>query len=604
MTRPNIISTLSLPRAVLGCACTGYGLVLLLELPTSELAGTSGYWLLWSAAVAQLDGGLLLAAGLWARGAAPVCAGGLGVTAVRLGGAPEGVDGVSVPAWLATATAVALVVLTAARSRRSRRLRHRPRVLPRAGVAGVAAFLLVASIALTGPAGPRPARVAPAALAQPAGLWTQRPQLRLAYLIDPSLKSVTGRETGTFIPDLATCELVVRAWPNNPTISATGGALRITGATIDGQQVRARLLAADAPPSAPPTLVRMGLPRCVQAGQPVAFDLEFGVTLGADADERLGYSPKTRTAWFGSAFPMLSWVRGQGWTSDPAVSMNGESAVSEDFALHLSVTAPTDLAVQGVGAPTGTTPGPAGMTTHQFSAPAVRDVTVGLGRYRVLNQQVGGVRLHLATPTSGSKADPGQWAAQLSHSMTGLAELFGAFPYADFWVTLTPGQSDGTEFPEALQFSDTTPGELPALVTHEVSHQRFYGLVGNNQARDPWLDEALATYGVALLGGDAEDFTPSKIPHGVVGLMGQPMSYWPRHGGFDRYTDAVYNQGAAALLQARAQVGAQAFDQALRGYLTINAHRVATPADFAAAFHELPPVITLLRQAGALSAPD
>lgn len=42
---------------------------------------------------------------------------------------------------------------------------------------------------------------------------------------------------------------------------------------------------------------------------------------------------------------------------------------------------------------------------------------------------------------------------------------------------------------------DTRSGQLPALVAHELSHQWFYALVGNNQATDPWLDESLATWG-------------------------------------------------------------------------------------------------------------
>jgi hypothetical protein len=437
-----------------------------------------------------------------------------------------------------------------------------------------------------------------------AGLWAQRPVITLDYQVAPDLASVTGRESGVFTPDLRTCELVFRAWPNNPTMAQVGDSLVVTEATVNGRPVTPRTAAAGAPTGAPPTLVQLPLAGCLAPGQSVRFELAFRVVLGADADERIGYSTKSRVAWFGSAFPMLAWIRGQGWAEDAAVTMNGETAASEDFSLDLAVTAPTGVVVQGVGTSVATAPGrSAGTTTHRFRAEAVRDVAVAVGQYQVTTQDIGQVRLHLATPTTGTKAEPSEWIARLRHSVTDLSTLLGPFPYRDFWVSVTPGQSDGTEFPGALQFGDTKTKDLDALVAHEVAHQWFYALVGNNQAEHPWLDESLATYGEAMVGGDAGDYQYANTPDRVVGLMGRPMSYWDDNGGFKRYTQGVYNQGAAVFLQARKDAGAAAFDLALRNYIAANAHRVATPADFAHAFAALPQVLTLLDTAGATPTP-
>ena len=80
------------------------------------------------------------------------------------------------------------------------------------------------------------------------------------------------------------------------------------------------------------------------------------------------------------------------------------------------------------------------------------------------------------------------------------------------------------------------------------------------------------------------------------------MSFWASTGDFDRYIAGVYSAGAAAIIEARRRVGADRFDAALRGYLTANAHRVAEPADLAAAFSDLPAVIDVLTRAGALPA--
>jgi aminopeptidase N len=62
----------------------------------------------------------------------------------------------------------------------------------------------------------------------------------------------------------------------------------------------------------------------------------------------------------------------------------------------------------------------------------------------------------------------------------------------------------------------------------------------------------------------------------------------------------VYVQGAAMLLEARAAVGAAAFDEALRCHVRRNAHRVTTPQDVAASLRHLPAAVRVLQQYGAL----
>ena len=67
-----------------------------------------------------------------------------------------------------------------------------------------------------------------------------------------------------------------------------------------------------------------------------------------------------------------------------------------------------------------------------------------------------------------------------------------------------------------------------------------------------------------------------------------------------RYTEVVYQKGAAALLAARHRAGPAAFDSAVRCYLTDLAWQVATPTDAAAHLRHLPLALAILRRAGAL----
>nr|WP_246325939.1 M1 family aminopeptidase [Actinomycetospora corticicola] len=364
---------------------------------------------------------------------------------------------------------------------------------------------------------------------------------------------------------------------------------------MDGTAVTPRIDAAGAPAGAPGTLVTLPLPSCVPAGRTVTADLGFTLTLGPDADDRLGTS--RGIAWFGSAFPLLAWVRGQGWARTPAAAVPGENAVSEEFALRsLEVTAPSGLAVSGVGRALDPVPA-GGRTTHHFTADAVRDVAVAVGPYEVTERDVAGTRLHLLLPP-GTRTGPGRWVAELDTAIGRLEPLLGPFPYPDLWVALAPGQSSGIEYPGALQFGDTRPDDLAGLATHELAHQWFYGLVGNDQGLHPWMDEAFATWAEAVATGRPDEYSLDAVPDRLDGRLGDPMSAWGDR--FGRYEAGVYTQGAATLLEARRRVGAPAFDDAVRRYLAVNAHRVATPADVAAAFRGLPAVTDLLTARGAL----
>ncbi|MFC5136888.1 M1 family aminopeptidase [Actinomycetospora rhizophila] len=426
----------------------------------------------------------------------------------------------------------------------------------------------------------------------------ERPVVELAFDVAPDLRSVTGTETVRFTPDLEVCELVFRAWPNTPTMATAGSSLTVTDATVGEAPVAPEVTAAGAPAGAPGTMITLPLPGCVAPGTTVTARLGFRLVLGVDADERVASSPSTGTAWFGSGYPLLAWERGRGWAREPAVPIFGESATSEDADTTVTVTAPAGLVVLGPGVAEPVTEGPPGRAVHGFRAPAVRDVAIAVGRYAVQERDVDGVRLRLATPQTGTRVPPAQWADALAAAITAQSRLLGPFPYAELAVAITPGQSDGTEFPGALQFGDVGARQLRALVAHEVAHQWFYGLVGNDQARDPWLDESFAT-AVEALTADG-DYSADDVDPALVGRLGDPMTAWAADGGFRAYVDGVYEQGAAALLAGRA-ADPEGFDAALRGYVATNAHRVVTPAAVREAFAGQPAVIDALTEAGAFT---
>jgi len=430
-----------------------------------------------------------------------------------------------------------------------------------------------------------------------------RPVVTLAFDVAEDLRSATGRESVTFIPDLPACKLVFRAWPNKPVTALAGNSLVVTGASVDGAKATPRVLSAGAPAHKAGTLVEVPLAACVRAGTRVTTELTFKLVLGPGTDERVGVAPKEQIAWFATAFPLLAWERGRGWATDPAVNVTGEMATSETFDLiSLKVRAPSPYQVLGTGSASPAAPDPAsGTTLHTFTAPAVRDVGVTVGRLQTLQRTVGGVRLHLGAPSAGSTVALTEWADRTEKSLRSLADLLGPVPYKDLWISVLPGVSDGVELPGAVQFGDLSDPE--GLVSHELAHMWFYGLVGNNQARDPWLDEAFASYAQRIVDGQDSSEWDAHIRRSTAQRVGKPMSYWATYDdGSQAYDSGVYMAGGSALLEARHRGGERKFDEAVRAYLRDNAYRIAVPADFRKALRRLPDAVQVLVDAGALPA--
>src|SRR5205823_639851 len=75
---------------------------------------------------------------------------------------------------------------------------------------------------------------------------------------------------------------------------------------------------------------------------------------------------------------------------------------------------------------------------------------------------------------------------------------FGAYPYTELDVLpVTASGFEGVEYPGLImigksyyQQTQKKPGiDMQDVVVHEVAHQWWYNVVGDDQLREPWLDE-------------------------------------------------------------------------------------------------------------------
>jgi hypothetical protein len=300
-------------------------------------------------------------------------------------------------------------------------------------------------------------------------------------------------------------------------------------------------------------------------------------------------------SWWASGAPLLAWEPGVGWARDPFVDVSGETASSPVADVRLRVSAPERLTVLMTGDQDPPSEPVAGRRTWTSEEPVARDVSVAAGSFTTTERETpGGVRVTVGVlPDPELPADRlAEWTVQ---AITDLEQRLGPFPYRTLTVPLLPDYGGGIEYPSSILEATTNR----SVLVHEVAHMWFYGMVGNSQFRDPWLDESFATYAEAVV--DPRSAARLRGALERDGAVGGSMADFPDT---RTYFDVVYGKGGAALLAAREAVGAEAFDAAIRCYVDANAWTVATPGDVAAALAALPEAVKVLIRAGALSRRD
>jgi hypothetical protein len=191
--------------------------------------------------------------------------------------------------------------------------------------------------------------------------------------------------------------------------------------------------------------------------------------------------------------------------------------------------------------------------THVFVAHNVRDFNFSASpRYNINTIDHNGVALSTYTFSLKAKTLRGLTKTAFDD----YSDKIGPYPYETLSVVEIP-RGGGMESPGMIWIPSnaTSAARKRYLVTHEVAHQWFYAVVGNDQATDPFADEALAEF----LSRTAIGFRDSKVAD--RNLDGSVYDY-----GSKWYYEVIYVQGANYLNAYRERVGAEAFWAGLRTY--------------------------------------
>ena len=159
-------------------------------------------------------------------------------------------------------------------------------------------------------------------------------------------------------------------------------------------------------------------------------------------------------------------------------------------------------------------------------------------------------------------------------------EKFGLYPYEDLTIVQANLLNGGMEYPQLVMLGKnlyTKPyydaKVFEFVLVHEIAHQWWYGLVGSDGLREPWLDEGLTNYSTLLyfesIYGKQERERLKKqfidLPRGEKNplKLDQPLTAYQN--GEDYYTN-VYGWGALAFEELHNILGDRKFYQIMQAY--------------------------------------
>jgi hypothetical protein len=408
------------------------------------------------------------------------------------------------------------------------------------------------------------------------------------YWIELQVEFDPRREHGTmdgtarirFTNDQPTAleELVVMLWPNHAQYRAE---MRAGPAMVADRLI--------APRTDPGGIVQHYLlPDALLPGESIdislSFQLEISGPIGSRSPRRFGI---TQGVLFAPTFyPIVPRIQDGEWMTEQA-PLAGDTTNSETAFYEVRLTASEEHVVVATGTEVDRRSGDAGMQTLTFVSGPSRDFALALGPFLSETTVVDGVQV-TGWVIPEHRADLSRMVEAAATQLRILNERIGPYRYRELDLVDVPGAFGGIEYPGLVSIGTVGGPGLIIPTVHEVGHQWFYGLIGDDQLLEPWLDEAAATYTevlyyeqVAVAGtatGLLADFREQVRAHPEAGTpIGLPVDGYASQREYGLF---VYLKGALFFDALRSELGDDLFFRFLQDYYEAFRYQIATAEDF------------------------
>jgi hypothetical protein len=407
----------------------------------------------------------------------------------------------------------------------------------------------------------------------------------LEFKIADDLLHVTGHEEVQYTntETVALAEIQLRLFPN-----LLGGTMEVSNIHIDDQTITPKYELRN-------SLLILPFPTPLEVGQSVVIQMDFTVTVPQSVD--LGYG---MLAYFDDvlalahAYPMICVYDDEGWNAEIPAPY-GDVTYGDAAFFIVKVTAPMGITLVTTGKEISENEAAQTQTVVVANGPARDFFLAASPRYEELTQQVGEVTVH--SFAAGEVKAGSELALRVAaKALEDFSRDYAPYPYTELDVVATPTNAGGIEYPGLIVATSNvydlendqggTPAEiiLESVVAHEVGHQWFYNLVGDDQLDDPWLDESFAQFATL------QYFRDEYGDAGANGFRNSLQGRWKRveeapipiglpvtsYSGTE-YGAIVYGRGPLFLVALEDKMGEAIFAEFIKDYTRQLSWGIATP---------------------------
>lgn len=270
-----------------------------------------------------------------------------------------------------------------------------------------------------------------------------------------------------------------------------GGELLIEGVRVDGEEVQPTL-------EEDGRLLRVDLSSPLGAQQPLVVAVDYTLSVPAAGGRNYGIlAYRGEVLSLAHAYPLLAVYGGDGWDLDTP-PRHGDLVHAESAFFRVAIDAPASLVIVTSGR-TLSESIRGGRRLLEVAAGPVRDFYLAAGHGLEAVEVQAGEVLVRGYFAPGQSAAMTEAVGKAASALRMFEANFGAYPYRELDLVPISTSALGVEFPGIIalrrQLLDPADSDwLESTVVHEVAHQWFYSMVGNDQVSEPWLDEALVQY--------------------------------------------------------------------------------------------------------------